>query len=155
MLFEGIGINAISRLTGLGNHTVLRVLNAAGEHCERFLREHVRSVKASCVQVDELYSYVARRPQFVEAGDLDRGEFYCYLSMDRPTKLIINHLVGKRTTDECFTFMEELKARTNGERFQLSTDGYAGYIGHIGAVFQTFGNAIDRGGPPKLDHRLR
>jgi hypothetical protein len=51
--------------------------------------------------------------------------------------------------------MEELKARTNGERFQLSTDGYAGYIGHIGAVFQTFGNAIDRGGPPKLDHRLR
>jgi IS1 family transposase len=145
MLFEGCGINAISRLTGLAKNTVLNVLTTAGEHCEKFLLEHVQNVKATCVQVDELYSYVARRPEFVKAGDPERGEFYCYLSIDRPTKLVINHMLGKRTREDCATFMKDLKARTNGERFQLNSDGYAGYIGYLGAVFQTFKHEIDYG----------
>jgi RHS repeat-associated protein len=144
MLFEGIGINAIARLTGLAKNTVLNVLTTAGEHCERFMQANVRNVKAECVQVDELYSYVARHPSFVEAGDPDKGEFYCYLSIERKTKLVINHLIGKRTGEDCLIFMEELKARTNG-RFTLASDGYAGYVGHLGAVFQTFKNEIDYG----------
>jgi transposase-like protein/IS1 family transposase len=144
LLFEGMGINAIARVTGLSNNTVLNVLEVAGQKCDQFMRDNIRNVKASLVQVDELYSYVARHPSFVKAGDPEKGEFYCYLSIERETKLVINHHIGKRTSEDCFNFMAELKARTNG-RFQLSSDGYAGYIGPYGAVKQTFGNEVDYG----------
>jgi IS1 family transposase len=145
MLFEGIGINAIVRLTGLSKDAVLNVLDVAGEKCERFLQEKVRNVTATCVQVDELYAYIAKRPDFTRADDPERGEFFCYLSMDRKTKLIINHHVGKRTREDCGAFMAGLKERTQGNRFQLSSDGYSGYIGFGGAVFQTFKHEIDYG----------
>lgn len=136
MLFEGIGINAIARLTGLSKDAVLNVLNVAGEKCERFLHEKVRNVKSECVQVDELYSYIAKRPDFTQADDPERGEFYCYLSIDRNSKVIINHHVGKRTSEDCAVFMAGLKERTQGNRFQLASDGYAGYMGHLGAVWR-------------------
>ncbi|MGP8201605.1 MAG: hypothetical protein ACLQU4_19115 [Limisphaerales bacterium] len=132
-------------MTGLAKNTVLNVLNTAGEHCERFLADHIKNVKATSVQVDELFSYVGRSAQFVEPDDPERGAFYCYLSVDRQTKLIINHFVGKRRTDDCLVFMQELKARTNGERFQLTSDGFPGYIGYAGAVFQTFKHEVDYG----------
>jgi transposase-like protein/IS1 family transposase len=144
LLFEGVGINAIARITGLSNNTVLNVLKTAGAKCDQFMRDNIRNVKAECVQVDELYSYVARHPSFVQAGDPEKGEFYCYLSIERESKLVINHHIGKRTSEDCFTFMQELKARTNG-RFQLSSDGYAGYIGTYGAVQQTFKHEVDYG----------
>lgn len=144
LLFEGMGINAIARVTGLSNNTVLNVLETAGAKCDQFMRDNIRNVKAGCVQVDELYSYVARHPSFVEAGDPEKGEFYCYLSIERNSKLVINHHIGKRTSEDCFVFMEELKARTEG-RFQLSSDGFLGYIGTYGAVQQTFGHEVDYG----------
>jgi IS1 family transposase len=145
MLFEGIGVNAVARLTGLSKDAVLNVLNVAGEKCERFLHKNVRNVAAQSVQVDELYSFVARRPEFVHADDPERGEFFCFLSMERNSKLIINHHVGKRTSEDTVIFIKDLKERTQGHRFQLSSDGFMAYTGYTGAVFQTFKHEIDYG----------
>lgn len=150
MLFEGIGINAICRLTFLNKRTVLNILESAGEQCARLMDSKVRNVTVKQVAVDEVHSFVARRAQFVEANDPERGAFFCFLSIDRDTKLILNWRVGKRSTEDCRAFMEDLKQRTNGERFQLSTDGYAGYTGHRGAVFQTFRHEIDYGTEVKV-----
>jgi IS1 family transposase len=149
MLFEGVGINAIARLTGLSKNTVLNVLNTAGEKCDRFLRENIKGVKPNLVQVDELYSFVGTRPEFADADDQERGAFYCFLSIDSETKLVINHLVGKRRSEEAYQFMQELKRRTQG-RFQLSSDGFNGYTGFAGAVFQTFKHEVDYGTETKV-----
>lgn len=145
MLFEGIGINAICRLTSLNKRTVLHILESAGEQCARLMDEKMRNVKVSLVVADEIFSYVGTRPQFAEASDPERGAFFCFIGMDRQSKVIINYHVGKRTSEDCRTFLEDLKGRTNGERFQLSTDGFAGYVGYRGAVFQTFGHGVDYG----------
>ena len=107
--------------------------------------ERICNLKVRQIEIDELFSYVARRPDFVESDDQERGEFYCYLSLDRDTKLIVNFHLGKRTGNDCRTFIEALKLRLNGERFQLSSDGYAGYTGHKGAVRRTFGQGVDYG----------
>jgi transposase-like protein/IS1 family transposase len=150
MLFEGIGINAICRLTQLNKHTILNVLESAGAHCERLLASRIVRVKVEQVEIDELFSYVQTRQHFAEANDPERGAFYCYLSIDRDTKLIINHHVGKRTREDSRTFIAELKQRTDGERFQLSSDGFSGYRGHDGAVFHVFKNEIDYGTEVKM-----
>jgi transposase-like protein/IS1 family transposase len=145
MLFEGCGINAIVRLTGLHKSTVLSILEVAGQKCERFMADKIQGLKPSVVQIDELYSYVLRRPEFTAYDDPEKGEFYAYLAIDRASKLIITHHVGKRNSENAYAFMQTLKERTTPNRFQLASDGNAAYIGHIGAVFQTFGNAIDYG----------
>ncbi len=59
--------------------------------------------------------------------------------------MILAHHIGKRTSEDCYAFMAILKQRTSPARFQLSSDGYAGYLGQIGAVWQTFRDSIDYG----------
>ena len=70
---EGVGIRATSRLTGLDQGTILRILEAAGEHCIRLLDAKVHGVKPKFVEVDEIWSFVRckqinARP-FTEDGD--------------------------------------------------------------------------------------
>lgn len=146
MLCEGIGVRATERLTGLNRRTVLGVLEAAGAHCATLLDDKIRNVNVKQVEVDELYSFVNCRPENAEKNDPERGEFYCYLSLERHTKLVLNFRIGKRNGDNCFLLMRDLKQRV-ANRFQLSTDGYAGYAAGscFGAVFDVFKHEIDYG----------
>jgi IS1 family transposase len=144
LLCEGVGIRAISRLANLHQKTVLNVLESAGSHCARLLDARIRNVAPEQIQIDELYSFVHCRPENIEANHPQFGEFYCYLSIERHTKLMVNWLVDKRNGTNCRLFMEDLKQRV-ATKFQLSTDGYGGYTGYTGAVFQTFKHAIDYG----------
>lgn len=152
LLAEGVGIRACERLTGLNRRTVLGILETAGEKCARLLDSKVRGVNAEQVQVDELWAFVfckqQNTPLFAEA----RGDQYTFLAVDRTSKLIISHLVGKRTLQNSVAFMRDLKSRVSN-RFQLSSDGFAGYIGrddNSGAVPLVFGSDIDYGTEIKL-----
>ncbi len=144
MLCEGVGIRAASRLTGLNKSTILNILESAGQHCAEFLDSSLRGLKTEQVQVDEVYAFVYCKQMNTTPEDKMRGDQYTYLSIDRDSKLIINWMVGKRSGENCDTFMADLKSRIDG-RFQLSTDGFMGYTGHLGAVFQTFRHEIDYG----------
>jgi transposase-like protein/IS1 family transposase len=144
MLCEGIGIRAIERLTLLNRRTVLGILETAGRKCAILLDTKMRGIKAEQVSVDELFGFVKCKQYHCPSDDLERGDQYTWISLERTTKLIINWQVGKRTTENCFTFMEDLKGRIDG-RFQLATDGFRGYVGYNGAVMQTFYNSIDYG----------
>lgn len=55
------------------------------------------------------------------------------------TKLVPSWLVGERTTDDAWTFMQDLKDRL-ANRVQLSTDGHRAYLN---AVDFTFGDDVD------------
>lgn len=144
MLCEGVGIRAISRITLLDQKTVLNVLETAGEHCARLLDAKVRNVKPEQVEVDELYSFVYSRPDNTPKDDQERGEFYCYLSLDRASKLIISHHIGKRNGENVREFLRDLKQRIP-TRFQLSSDGWTGYTGIRHGVSAVFGDTIDYG----------
>jgi len=144
LLCEGVGIRAIERLTQLNRRTVLNVLEVAGHKCKRLLDQKLRNLTAEQIQVDELYAFVNCKQHNTTVDDLERGDQYTYLSVDRKSKLIISHMIGKRTGDNCDAFMADLKTRIAG-RFQLSTDGFSGYVGYLGAVFQTFKHGIDYG----------
>ena len=144
MLCEGIGIRAISRLTSLNKETVLNILQSAGESCAALLNTRIRGLTVNRVQVDEVYGFVFCKQVNTTADDDERGDQYTWLSMERDTKLIINWSVSKRNGDNAETFIRDLKSRIVN-RFQLSSDGFPGYIGQDGAVFQTFKHEVDYG----------
>lgn len=144
MLFEGIGINAICRLTGLSKSAVLNVLTIAGERCQRVLDAKIKNIEPTHVELDELYSFVYSRPDNTPVEETERGEFYCFLSLDRNTKLILNHLIGRRNGETATAFLKDLQWRIPS-RFQLSTDGWGCYTGFDSRISKVFGDTIDHG----------
>jgi IS1 family transposase len=145
MLCEGIGIRATSRLTGLDQQTVLRILASAGEHCARLLDAKIRNLHVAQLQTDEIWCFVHCKAAKVTPLDMEWGDQYTYLTFDRDSKLIVNHFIGKRTGENCEIVMRDLRARIDGQ-FQLSTDAFLGYANRNGgAVFRVFGNAAHFG----------
>lgn len=119
--------------------TVLRILESAGEHCAGFLESRVRNVKASSVQVDETFCFVGCKQRRNLTNDCDRGDQYLFMAIDADTKLIINHIIGKRDAGNALALMEDLKRKVSGN-FQLTTDAFQPYRN---VVRYTFGKEID------------
>lgn len=143
LLCEGMGIRATARLVDCHRDTVLNVLESIGRQCAALLDAKVRYVKAAFVQTDEIHTFVGCKARRTTKDDLERGEFYTFLSVDRDSKLIINWKTDKRTFEATEEFLRDLKARMLG-RFQLTTDAFNGYCRtKTGGVGQVFGEEID------------
>ena len=142
LLCEGMGVRAVARVTGLHRDTVLAILESAGAKFAAFLDEHVQGVKAVVVQADEIHSFVYSKQQNTPEGETEQGDQFTFLAIDRDSKLIVNHQVGKRTRNNAIALMSDLKRRTAG-RFQLTTDGWAGFCGMESSVAVVFGQDVD------------
>jgi len=68
------------------------------------------------------------------------GDAYTFLAVERTSKLLLAHHVGRRTSEDANVFAAKLSTAVNGDRFQISTDGYEPYIG---ALDNHFGAQID------------
>lgn len=55
------------------------------------------------------------------------GDPYCFVAMERTTKLVLNLALGRRTQVTTDAFIEGLRAATGRQRFQISTDGFQPY----------------------------
>jgi transposase-like protein len=142
LLCEGMGIRPISRITGLHRDTVMAILESAGNKFAMFQDSKVQNVKAENVQVDEICTFVYSKQNNTPRGCEDRGEFFTFLSVDRASKLIINWQTDKRNLETTASFLTDLKIRVP-ERFQLTSDAYAGYCGPTKGVKFVFGKNID------------
>lgn len=121
LLCEGMGIRAISRFTGLNQETVLNILEMAGQKAMNLLDQQIRNVECESVQCDEIFAFVQKK----EFNNLDKNpdvgtqyvgtQYTTYLGIDRKTKLIISHLIGKeRDRENATAFMGDLKNRLKG-----------------------------------------
>jgi len=142
-----MGIRAISRFTGYDQDTILRILESAGQHCERLLDTKIRNVIVPAVQCDEVFSYVFKKPngQPDTDNDSEQGEMWTFFSIAHREKLIINWRVSKRTGFDAESFLRDLKSRL-ACRIQLTTDAFRGYCAAFsshGAVENVFGNDCD------------
>jgi IS1 family transposase/transposase-like protein len=139
MLAEGIGIRAVSRLTGLHQQTVLNVLARAGGKAGRFLDATVRNVQPESVQADEMFCFVGCKDRANVTRDPFRGNQYLFMAIDSKSKLIISHIIGQRSNANTEALLNDLKRRVTG-RMQLTTDGFEPY--KI-AVPRTIGKEVD------------
>ena len=143
LLCEGMGIRAIERFTRLNRRTVLNILETAGQKASEFQESKVYGVDAALVQADEVHSMVYSKQRNTPEDELERGDQFTFLSIDKRSKLIINSLVGKRTRENAEQFLSELKRRMAPRPFQLTTDNWQIYSGYTGAVRAVFGKELN------------
>src|SRR5437868_1350957 len=75
-----------------------------------------------------------------EIIDPEIGDAYTFLAVERDSKLLLAHHVGRRTSEDANLFAAKLSAAVGDGRFQISTDGFDGYP----AALEThFGGQID------------
>ena len=140
-LVEGNSVRATARMVGVEHKTVLRVLLRVGENCARLLNERMRRLPCKIVQLDEIWTFVAKKEKRVTVDDnpAEVGDQYVFVSMDSESKLIPSFFVGKRSAASAWYFVKDLETRL-ANRVQLTTDGFRPYAN---AVEDAFGSNVD------------
>lgn len=142
MLCEGASMRAVSRLADVSINTVTKLLEDAGRFCAGFHDAKVRGVKASKVQVDEIWSFTAAKEKNVatmKAPVDGAGDTWTWTAIEADTKLLISHFVGGRDGECAKWFIEDMASRITN-RIQLTSDGHKAYLE---AVEGAFGADID------------
>jgi transposase-like protein/IS1 family transposase len=127
LLLEGNSVSSVERITDVHHTTILKLLVLAGEKCERLMGEKIRNVPVKDVQCDELWSFIQKKEKRRKPGDNPNfGDSYCFVAVERHSKLILNFALGKRNQATTDIFIEGLRLATSGD-FQITTDGFSPY----------------------------
>ena len=141
-LVEGSGINSVSRMTGVGKPTILRLLNSLGTACMEFQDRTLRNLSCKRIQVDEIWSFCFAKDKNLPDELKDQfgfGSVWTWMAIDADSKLIPCWLVGDRDATYANKFISDLASRL-ANRVQLTSDGHRPYLE---AVEGAFGNEID------------
>lgn len=140
LLLEGMSVRSAERITGVHRDTILRLLVLAGERCQRLMDEKIRGIEVRDVEVDEIWGYVAKKEGHKwehEQNNMEIGDAYCFVAMERTTKLVLTHYVGKRTAESTDQFITRLGLATSAtRRYQLTSDGFGPYKGAVKAYLR-------------------
>jgi IS1 family transposase len=137
LLCEGVSIRAITRLTSVSKNTVAKLLVDAGKACAAYHEANVRNVKASRIQVDEIWSFTyAKQKNVPTAKDAPEGagDTWSWTALDADSKLIVSYLVGGRDAEYAMWFMDDLASRL-ANRVQLTSDGHRAYLEAVEGAF--------------------
>jgi transposase-like protein/IS1 family transposase len=131
LLLEGMSVRSVERVTGVHRDTILRLLVLAGERCGRLMEEKIRGLDVRDVQVDEIWGFVQKKEGHrweFEKNVREIGDAYCFVGIERSTKLVLAYHLGKRDTSSTDAFIGKLAYATSDSRFQLTSDGFKPYI---------------------------
>ena len=84
-MVEGMSVRAISRTSGRSTHTILKLLEDAGDACAAHHDEAVRGVRAKRIQMDEVWSFVYAKAKNVEGAAKappEAGEIWTWIALD-------------------------------------------------------------------------
>jgi IS1 family transposase len=130
LMLEGMSIRSAERITSIHRDTILKLLVLAGERCQRLMDERIRNIEVQDVEVDEIWGYVFKK----EGHKWDRerdiqtiGDAYCFIAMERNSKLVLTYHLGKRTMESTDHFIAKLSLATSRSRYQLTSDGFGPY----------------------------
>jgi IS1 family transposase len=139
LLVEGCSIRSIQRLTGIDQNTIMKILVLAGDRCQRLLESKCRDVPVSDVQCDEIWGFVGCKEKHNATGNPEFGDAYCFVAIERNTKLVLTWHLGRRSARDTMAFTEKLNEATAGE-FQVTTDGFGPYFD---AIHTSLGTRVD------------
>ncbi len=143
LLAEGCSIRSTERLTGVHKNTIFGLLETVGEKCHVLMAEMIQGMSVKEVQCDEIWGFCQMKNKTAKAkgkeDDETVGDAWCFVAIDRPTKLILTWHLGRRTAADTLIFTENL-AKATTSRFQVNTDGFTAYRD---AMEESFGANID------------
>lgn len=135
LLVEGNSIRSTERITGLHRDTILKLLVMAGERCEKLLGSLIVNVPVRDVECDEIWAFVGKKEGHkteAEKNNEGIGDAYCFVAIERNTKLVLNFALGRRNQATTGIFIEGLRHATASNHFQVTTDGFQPYVNAIG-----------------------
>lgn len=137
-LTEGGAVNATARVFGVSKNTVLKLLGDAGRFALRYQQETLRDLSCRRVQVDELWSFCAKRQKSVRPDEQGTGvgDVWTWLAVDADTKLVPCFHIGARDAEAARLFLEDLASRL-ANRIQLTTDGLRVYVDAVDSALGT------------------
>lgn len=141
-MVEGVGINSITRMTGISKNTVLKLLADLGIACANYQDAVMQNLTCKRLECDEIWSFCHSKAKNVRTehqGLLGYGDLWTWIAMDSDSKLVPCFHVGRRDAHAAFEFISDLASRLKC-RVQLTTDGYKPYLE---AVEAAFGSEID------------
>ena len=156
LLVEGNSIRGTERLTGIHRDTLCRLVVRFGGACRDFLDEQMRGLTLRHIQVDEVWTFVAKKQARLTIEEkrirYDIGDVYLWTALDMDTKLVPTFALGKRSADNARRFMMDLAGRletpnphdSDSHSFergayrpvcQLSTDAFSAYPEAVDLAF--------------------
>src|SRR5213083_921760 len=91
LMVEGMGINAITRVTGVSKNTVLKLLANLGTVCASYQDRVFRNLSLTRLECDEIWSFCSAKAKNVpeeKRGILGYGDLWTWVAMDATTKLV-------------------------------------------------------------------
>lgn len=143
LLVEGNSIRSTERITGMDRNTIMRLLVRAGDRCETLMLSTIHRLTVRDVEADEIWGYVQKKEGHKaphEESIEEIGDAYCFVGMERNTKLVLAYHLGKRNKPATEAFIEKLRYATSDSRFQITTDGFKPYVN---AVDMILGSRVD------------
>ena len=141
-LCDGLGIRAVSRITGVNRGTVGTLALRMGRGCAELHDRMMVGLHVNRCELDELWSYVGKKQKNVTKRELAvKGDAYTFVALAASTRAIIAYRTGKRDTDNTMEFIHDLRERVIGSP-EISTDGFHPYKL---AIRNIFGNRIAHG----------
>ncbi len=137
MLCEGSSMRSISRIVDVSINTVSKLLVEAGEAALAIHDEHVRGVKASRIQCDEIWSFCYAKEKNLptaKAAPDGAGDVWTWTAIDADSKLMVSYFVGDRGAESAMILMDDLASRL-ANRVQLTTDGHKAYLEAVEGAF--------------------
>ncbi len=134
LLIEGCSVRSAERISGLHRDTILKLLVVAGEKCERLMGRLIVNVPVKDVECDEIWGFILKKEGHkrpAEEHDETIGDAYCFVAIERNTKLVLNFALGRRNKATTDIFIEGLRHATAHQKFQITTDGFAPYVNAI------------------------
>jgi IS1 family transposase len=131
LLLEGMSIRSVERVTGIHRDTILKIVVLAGSRCLELMRRKIRGLHVEDVQVDEIWGFVFKKEGHKWNHEQDKyeiGDAYCFVGIERNTKLVLAYHLGKRDPESTVRFIAKLGHATSNERYQLTSDGFRPYI---------------------------
>ncbi len=155
-LVEGNTLRSTTRLTGVHRTTIMKLMVDFGQKCKTFMDRELRGLTLDHIEVDEIWTFVAKKQSRLTTDEKaechDIGDVYLWTALDQETKLVVSHLVGKRSADNARRLMKDVASRlvfptphqTDDHAFragcpiyvtQISTDGFAAYPEAVDLAF--------------------
>src|ERR1039457_763555 len=134
LFVEGNSLRSTERITGVDINTLMKLLVRAGEKCEKVMGKLIVNIPVKDVQCDEIWAFVQKKEGNkapLEAHDDSIGDAYCFVAIERYTKLVLNFALGRRSQATTDAFIEGLRHATSRQHFQISTDGFKPYVSAI------------------------
>lgn len=160
LLVEGNSIRSTERITGVHRDTILALLITVGDRCERLMENRIQGISVRDVQCDEIWGFVLMKEKRKASRGIEDnrlGDAYCFIAIERYTKLILAWHLGRRSMPDTFAFTEKLARATADHNFQISTDGFPAYrdaiVHSLGAKHVDFAQIIKVFGKPSDDDR--